>query len=67
MKKARLADRIVVGGLHKQDFDWASREHEEAGYVFVGFVLDFDGYHWKAVYLRANRLEKALEQDVFDA
>jgi len=52
-KEKRLnADRLVVGGLHKDDFEWASRQYEELGYVLVAFVLDRDGYHWKAVYVK---------------
>jgi hypothetical protein len=42
------------------DFAWASKEYEEAGYVLVGFVLDADGYHWKAVYVEVEQLEEKL-------
>ncbi|MGQ9507088.1 MAG: hypothetical protein ACUVTB_04415 [Candidatus Bathycorpusculaceae bacterium] len=52
-------DRLVVGGLHMGDFEWASRQYEELGYVLVAFVLDVDGYHWKAVYVKADCLEKS--------
>ncbi|MCK4434750.1 hypothetical protein KAU92_04610, partial [Candidatus Bathyarchaeota archaeon] len=50
-------DRLVVGGLHKDDFEWAAQQCEELGYVLVGFVLDCDGYHWKAVYVKLSNLE----------
>ena len=42
------------------DFAWASKEYEETGYVLVGFVLDVDGYHWKAVYVKAGWLDEKL-------
>lgn len=58
-------DRLVVGGLHKDDFEWAAQQHEELGYVLVAFVLDCDGYHWKAVYVKADQLEKPWKADVF--
>lgn len=41
---------VVIGGLHRDDFEWASREYETDGYVLVAFELDCDGYHWRAVY-----------------
>lgn len=47
-------DRLIVGGLHIDDFQWASHQYEELGYVLVAFVLDRDRYHWKAVYAKAN-------------
>ena len=50
-------DRFVVGGLHKDDFEWADQQYDEVGYVLVAFVLDRDGYHWKAVYFKADQLE----------
>jgi len=58
MSKNRVAETFTVGGLHRDDFEWASEEYEEAGYVLVYFALDVDGYHWKAVYLKAETLEK---------
>jgi hypothetical protein len=58
-RKRRLyAPRFFVGGLHRDDFEWASKEYEELGYVLVAFELDVDGYHWKAVYVKAGLLEK---------
>ena len=57
-RKQLCASTILIGGLHRGDFDWASREYEKLGYVLVGFVLDCDGYHWKAVYVKADVLEK---------
>jgi len=56
-EKLMKVDRLIVGGLHKDDFQWASQQYEELGYVLVAFVLDRDGYHWKAVYFRADQLE----------
>ena len=57
-KEKRLnVDRLVVGGLHKDDFEWGDQHYEELGYVLVAFVLDCDGYHWKAVYVKADQLE----------
>jgi hypothetical protein len=47
-------DRFVIGGLHRDDFGRASEQYEELGYVLVGFLLDVDGYHWKAVYAKAK-------------
>lgn len=58
MKKPRSQDTIVVGGLHKDDYEWASRQYEALDYVFAGFVLDVDGYHWKAIYMKACMIEK---------
>jgi len=57
LRKTKL-DKLVVGGLHTDDFEWASRQYEDIGYVLVAFVLDCDGYHWKAVYVKADLLEK---------
>jgi hypothetical protein len=54
-------ERLVVGGLHKDDFEWAAQQYEELGYVLVAFVLDRDGYHWKALYVKVDQLEKAME------
>jgi hypothetical protein len=53
------AERLVVGGLHRDDFEWACREYKGSGYLLVRFELDFDGYHWKAVYLKADMFEKS--------
>lgn len=50
-------NRLVVGGLNKDDFEWAAQQHEELGYVLVAFVLDCDGYHWKAVYVKVTSLK----------
>ena len=58
MKQKVATDKVVVGGLHKDDFEWACGQYENAGYVLVGFELDVDGYHWKAVYVKADMLEK---------
>lgn len=52
MKKRKPLNKLVVGGLHKDDFEWASRQNEEEGYVLMAFLLDHDGYHWKAVYTK---------------
>jgi hypothetical protein len=67
LKKKKRLDTLIVGGLYIDDFEWASKEHEEAGYVLVGFILDFDGYHWKAVYMKADQLEKTLKEGIFGA
>jgi hypothetical protein len=48
--------------LHRDDFTWASKQCEEAGLVFCGFMLDVDGYHWKAIYVKADQLEKPVEE-----
>ena len=58
MKREVTTDDIVVGGLHKDDFEWASVQYEAAGYVLVCFELDVDGHHWNAVYAMAELLEK---------
>ena len=39
----------TVGGLHKDDFSWAS-ENEPSGYVFICFKREVDHYHWQAIY-----------------
>jgi len=67
MKKERCLERFIVGGLHMDDFQWASREYEEVGYALVGYVLDVDGYHWKAVYVKTEQLETVLEGGIFEA
>jgi hypothetical protein len=43
----------------------ASKEYKERGHVLVAFDLDVDGYHWKAVYVKADRPEKTLEASIF--
>jgi len=60
MRKRRKlnTDTLVVGGLHKDDFEWTCREYEGSDYVLVAFELDVDGYHWKAIYAKADMLEK---------
>jgi hypothetical protein len=35
--------------------------------VLISFVLDVDGYHWKAVYVKAEKSEKAQEVNIFEA
>jgi len=55
--KGLNTDRLIVGGLHKDDFEWAEQHYEKLGYGLVAFVLDCDGYHWKAVYVKADQLE----------
>ena len=57
-------DILVVGGLHMDDFEWASRQYEAIGYVLVAFMMDCDGYHWKAVYVRADQLKSAFQKGV---
>ena len=58
MKQKVVTDKIVVGGLHRDDFEWACGQYESAGYVLASFELDIDGYHWRAVYAQADTLEK---------
>ena len=58
MKQKVATNKVVVGGLHKEDFEWACGQYENADYVLVCFELDVDGYHWKAVYVKADMLEK---------
>jgi hypothetical protein len=58
LKKKKHSDKLVIGGLHKDDFEWASKQHEEIGYVLVAFLLDHDGYHWKAVYAKISDLKR---------
>ena len=53
-EKLRKVDQLIVGGLHRDDFEWAAQQYEETGYVLVAFLLDRDGYHWKAVYVKAD-------------
>jgi len=53
-RKALRTDTQVIGGLHRDDFDWASRQYVEMGYVLVAFALDCDGYHWKAIYAKPS-------------
>lgn len=53
-QKRFKTDKLIVGGLHMDDFEWASRQYDELGYVLVAFLLDCDGYHWKAVYVKAD-------------
>jgi len=57
-EKPRKVDQLIVGGLHRDDFEWAAQRYEETGYVLVAFLLDRDGYHWKAVYVKVENLEK---------
>ena len=60
-ESSQRLDTFTLGGLHMDDFAWASKEYEETGYVLIGFVLDVDGYHWKAVYVKAEQLEEKLK------
>jgi hypothetical protein len=60
VKKRILFDRLVVSGLHKYDFEWACEQYKIAGYVLICFGLDFDGYHWKAIYMKNGVIEKLL-------
>ena len=53
-------DRFIVGGLHRDDFERAAQRYEEIGYVLVAFLLDRDGYHWQAVYVKVENLEKTM-------
>ena len=39
------------------DFEWASNQYEKIGYVLVAYVLDFDGYRWKAIYAKADLIK----------
>jgi len=57
---------LVVGGLHMDDFEWASRQYESAGYVLVAFMMDHDAYHWKAIYIKAEQLTYALQKGIVD-
>lgn len=57
----RKTYKLIIGGLHREDFEWASRQHEENGYVLVAFLLDYDGYHWKAVYSKISDLNRQKE------
>jgi hypothetical protein len=41
-------------------------QYEAAGYVLVCFELDVDGYHWNAVYVKAEMLEKNYRGGVPD-
>ena len=56
------SDRLVLGGLHQDDFEWAVEQYQGAGYVLICFRLDFDGYHWNAVYAKASAVEKLLRE-----
>jgi hypothetical protein len=46
------------------DFEWASSQYEAIGYVLLVFMMDCDCYHWKAVYVRADQLESAVQKGV---
>ena len=58
MKRTFTTERIVIGGLHQDDFEWACKHYENAGYVLVCFEMDVDNYHWNAVYVRADLFGK---------
>jgi len=58
-KKDHLSmDRLIVGGLHRDDFEWACGQFEDTGYALIRFELDADGYHWRAVYEKPCMIEK---------
>jgi hypothetical protein len=59
-KRILFFDRLVVSGLHKNDFEWACEQYKIAGYALICFGLDFDGYHWKAIYVKNGTIEKLL-------
>jgi hypothetical protein len=50
-------DKLVAGGLHSDDFEWASRRYDEIGYVLAAFILDCDGCHWEAIYVKHSQGE----------
>lgn len=56
-EKPGKVGQLIVGGLHRDDFEWAVQQYEEIGYVLVAFLVDYDGYHWKAVYVKAHNLD----------
>jgi|GEM_PF-4480022 len=58
MRRSRATETFILGGLHRDDFEWACQQCENADYVLVRFEMDSDGYHWKAVYAIAEALEK---------
>lgn len=49
MSEQRVPERIIVGGLHEDDFQLAL-DNEPLGYVLIAFRLSVDRYHWEAVY-----------------
>lgn len=57
MRKPLDSGTFTIGGLHMDDFQWASNQYEKIGYVLVAYVLDFDGYHWKAIYAKADLMK----------
>jgi hypothetical protein len=61
LKKKKRLNTLVIGGLHRDDFELALMQHEEIGYVLVAFLLDYDGYHWKAVYHKIGDLNRLKE------
>jgi hypothetical protein len=54
---AMLSNGLVVGGLHEDDLEWAAQQYEEIGYILIAFILDCDGYHWKAIYVKHSEGE----------
>jgi hypothetical protein len=65
VRRNRAAETFVIGGLHRSDFEWASKEYEEIGYVMAVFKLDSDGYHWIAVYVKSACLKEKLGGGIF--
>jgi hypothetical protein len=41
-------EKLVIGGLHSDDFHAVKDDYEAQGWVLTAFELDEDRYHWKA-------------------
>lgn len=46
------------------DFEWATQHFEEIGYTLAAFMLDIDGYHWKALYIKTDQLTEAIQKGI---
>ncbi len=52
---------IVACGLHKNDFERIDQQYEGLDYVLTAFVLDYDSYQWKAVYVETEKRGEPLK------
>jgi len=49
-------EKLVIGGLHSDDFQSIKDEYEREGWVLVAFELETDHYHWRAKFIQNEAL-----------
>jgi len=61
-----LSIPIERDDLHLGNFGWKTQQCRETDYTLVASILEVNGYHWKAVYVKAGHFEncQGIRQDV---